>query len=136
HNQKMIGSSQILLGKANKMKMNFIHSVLNIEEELIKQYVEEEVKLQEFSRFFQRINYIRSHTLIPEVEDALASIDQTFRAPESIFQAITSTDMTFKPVQNGEGKTVPVSLHMYMTQVETSPDTTLRRNAYQSLTNG
>ncbi|WML46628.1 M3 family metallopeptidase [Neobacillus sp. PS3-34] len=84
----------------------------------------------------EKIEAIRDHSLSPEMEDLLASLSQTLNTPNSIYLTITASDLKFEPVKDINGKEVPVSLFMYMTQIETSPDTELRRNAYQSLSNG
>src|SRR5699024_6955675 len=102
----------------------------------LKTYVDETKELHDFQRFFERLENIRDNSLSYYMEKTLSSLDQTLQSPENLFQTITSSDIKFDSVMNGEDKEVPVSLHMYMTQVETSPDTTLRRNAFYSLTDG
>src|SRR5699024_2256224 len=87
-------------------------------------------------RFLNRLDEIRDYALSPNMENTLATLSETIRVPEVMFHAVTTSDMKFEPVKDRSGKEFPVSLHMYMTQIETSPDTVLRRNAFQSLTNG
>ncbi|WP_066291743.1 M3 family metallopeptidase [Bacillus sp. FJAT-29937] len=135
-NQNMMGRSQILVGKGNNVTMKVVNALLHIPKEKLDQYIIEEVELLSFKRFLERIEEKRKHSLTPEMEEALASLSQTFKTPESLFLTVTSSDIKFAPATDRNGKEVPVSIHMYFTQIETSPDTILRRNAYQSLSDG
>lgn len=134
--QQMLGEAQYLTQQASAIQMEFVQAVLSISSEELKQFLSEEKELNEFQRFFQRLEQIRDYSLTYDMEKTLAALNQMLQAPENLFQTITSADLTFEPVVDGDGNRVPVSLHMYMTQVETSPDTTLRRNAFHSLTEG
>ncbi|MFS0638151.1 M3 family metallopeptidase [Mesobacillus foraminis] len=133
-NQKLMGRSQLLDGKGKKVSAKLINGLLQIPKEVMAQYVDEEKDLLIYGRFLQRVEETQKYTLPSDMEEILASLDRTLATPESIYLMVTSSDLTFEPVKDGKGKEVPVSLHMYMTQIETSPDTVLRRNAYHSLT--
>jgi oligoendopeptidase F len=135
-NQTMMGRASILAGKADNVRTNYVNALLQIPKETMELYFNEEKELHTYHRFLQRIEENRAHSLSPEIEKTLASLGQTLKTPERLYHTIASSDMKFDPVQDKNGKQVPVSLFMYMTQVETSPDTVLRRNAYQSLTKG
>ncbi|WP_078546661.1 M3 family metallopeptidase [Litchfieldia alkalitelluris] len=135
-NQTRMGRIQFLMSKANNVKTNYMNAFLSISAKNMEQYCEEEKELLEYQKFLSKIEEARKHILSPEMEDALASLDSTINSAERIYDSITSSDMKFESVQNKHGKDVPVSLFMYMTQIETSPDTVLRRNAYHSLSKG
>ncbi|MBD8071266.1 M3 family metallopeptidase [Bacillus sp. PS06] len=135
-NQTRMGRTQFLMEKAANVKTTFMNAFLSLSSEELNTYREEERRLEEYNKFLNKLEEARKHTLSPELEDALASLDSTLKSAEGIYDSITSSDMKFEPVSNRNGKEVPVSLFMYMTQIETSPDTTLRRNAYKSLTSG
>jgi oligoendopeptidase F len=135
-NQNMLGRSQTLGKKSYNISTNLVNSFLQLPKEVIYTYKEEEKGLQTYHRFLEKIEAIRDHSLAPEMEDLLASLNHTLNTPNSTYLTITASDLKFEPVKDKTGKEVPVSLFMYMTQIETSPDTELRRNAYQSLTDG
>lgn len=135
-NQKMMGRSQLLSGKGNKVSTKLVNGLIAIPKEAMAKYVDEEKDLQIFERFLQRVDETRQHSLSPDIEETLASLGQTLDSPESIYLTVTSSDLKFELVKDMNGNNVPVSLHMYMTQIETSPDTILRRNAYESLKKG
>lgn len=134
--QKLMGAAQLLVGKGNKASAKLVNTIIQIPKEVMKQFIEEEEGLQIYDRFLQRVDETRLHALSPDMEEVLASLNLSLKSPESIFLTITSSDIKFDSVKDRNGKEVPVSLHMYMTQIETSPDTVLRRNAFNSLTRG
>lgn len=134
--QKLMGRSQLLVGKGNRVSTKFVNTLIQIPKENMTKYLEEEKDLKIYNRFLQRIDETRKHALTPDMEEILASLGQSLKSPETFYLTITSSDLTFDPVKDKNDNEVPVSLHMYMTQIETSPDTTLRRNAYKSLTKG
>ncbi|MEH7344570.1 M3 family metallopeptidase [Bacillus sp. JJ1532] len=136
NNQNMLGISNNLDNKANDVKINFVNTILSIPKHVIDKYIEEEKHLKPFQRFLERINEIRDHSLSEELENALIILDDTLTAAEFIYKIINSSDLAFESVKDKNGKIVPISLHTYMAQIETSPDTELRRNAFNSLKNG
>ncbi|MFD2446975.1 M3 family metallopeptidase [Bacillus sp. CGMCC 1.16607] len=135
-NQNMMGRSQTLAKKSYSLGTMIVNRFLLLPNEVLQKYMKEENGLQTYHRFLEKIEEIREHSLNPEMEDLLASLNQTLSMPNSIYLTITASDLKFEPVKDQNGKEVPISLFMYMTQIETSPDTELRRNAYQSLSNG
>ncbi|MGM7719297.1 M3 family metallopeptidase [Metabacillus sp. Hm71] len=134
--QKLMGRVQLLVGKGNMVSAKFVNTLIQLPKEDMTKYMEEEKDLQIYNRFLQRIDEARQHALTPEMEEILASLGQTLESPETFYLTITSSDLKFEPVKDKNGNQIPVSLHTYMTQIETSPDTTLRRNAFKSLTKG
>jgi oligoendopeptidase F len=135
-NQNMVGRSQTVTKKSYNLSTNIVNGFLQLPKEVINSYKEEEKSLQTYHRFLEKIEAIRDHSLAPEMEDLLASLNHTLNTPNSTYLTITASDLKFEPVKDKAGKEVPISLFMYMTQIETSPDTELRRNAYHSLTDG
>ncbi|KQL52875.1 hypothetical protein AN964_04650 [Heyndrickxia shackletonii] len=136
-NQAMMGRSLSLVAKGRQVATNFSNDILSqLDIAKIDQWKKEENGLNEFSRFLDRFDQVRDKVLSPDIEMALATMSETLRTPEVIYHAVTSSDMKFEPVKDRNGKEFSVSIHMYFTQIETSPDTVLRRNAYRSLSNG
>ncbi|UCZ55105.1 M3 family metallopeptidase [Bacillus shivajii] len=135
-NQMMMGRAQLLHEKANQVKTNYVNAFIQVPQEKMEQFKNEEKELHTFDRFLERIEKTRQHSLPSDMEDVLTSLGHTLQTPSNLYQTVTASDMTFDPVRNKDGKEVPISLFMYMTQVETSPDTVLRRNAYESLSKG
>jgi oligoendopeptidase F len=135
-NQNRMGRTQTLGKKSFNVSTNIVNTFLYLPKKILTKYIDEEKGLLTYHRFLGKVEELRDHSLAPEIEDLLASLNQTLDTPNSVYLNITASDLKFEPVKDKSGKEVPVSLFMYMTQIETSPDTVLRRNAYQSLTDG
>jgi oligoendopeptidase F len=136
-NQAMRGRSLALVSKGREVATNFTNDLLfRADKSQIDQWKKEEKGLNEFSRFLAQLDQVRDHMLSPDTEMAFAAMSESLRTPEMMYHAVTSSDMKFEPVKDRNGKDYSVSIHMYFTQIETSPDTVLRRNAYRSLSNG
>lgn len=135
-NQQRNGRANALMGKSSVVKIQFVNELLAIPEETIQQYMEENEEIKTFEKFLSRIEETRKHTLSPSEEKILATLGHTIHSMQSIYLTSTSSDMTFESAKDKNNNDVPVSIHMYFTQIETSPDTVLRRNAYRSLSEG
>ncbi|HLQ72310.1 MAG TPA: M3 family metallopeptidase [Bacillota bacterium] len=135
-NQQRNGRAQSLMGDASVVKSQFLNAILAIPQETIKTFMEENKKIKEFDKFLSRIDEIRGHMLSPSEEKILATLGPSLHSMQSIYLASTSSDVKFDSVKDRNNNDVPVSIHMYFTQIETSADTVLRRNAYRSLSEG
>jgi oligoendopeptidase F len=136
HNQSLSGRGQELNHKKMNLFTLYVNHIFNLSEETIQAFIDEEPKLVSFERFLNRISESRMGTLSNEVENVLSTLNQTIQSPFNVYSTITSSDLTFEAAKNRHGAEVPISLFSYLTQIETSPDTLLRRNAYDSLTKG
>lgn len=115
----------------------FVRSeVLALPDGTVERYLEEEPALGEFRRMLEKMLAEKPYLLSPETEVALASFGEVLEAPYTIYQRSKSSDMTFEPVKDKDGKEHPMSFATYEVSYETSPDTVLRRNAFASFTKG
>ncbi|MHC0035372.1 M3 family metallopeptidase [Pseudoneobacillus sp. C159] len=136
HNQMISGRAQQLNNKKMNVYTKFVNAISALSEEYLLMYFAEEPRLYTFQRFISRINEARKGALSAEVENVLSALNGAIQSPTTLYNTITSADLKFKPAKNRHGEEIPISLFSYLTQIETSPDTILRRNAYESLTNG
>lgn len=115
--------------------LSFIRSeLLELPDGWLERYIGEEPKLEPFRKSLMDLLETKPHRLQAETEAALASLGEVLGAPYTIYQRSKLSDMSFASVEDGEGVTRPVSFALYETDYELSPDTVLRRNAYQSFT--
>src|SRR5690625_3592680 len=110
-NQEMMGRSLSLVAKSGQVTTNFMNDLLQVDKVNIQKWKNEEEGLHEFSRFLNRLDEVRDHMLTPEVEEILATLSETLHVPETIFHAVTSSDMRFESVKDKHGKEHSVSLH-------------------------
>ncbi|MDO3678937.1 oligoendopeptidase F [Paenibacillus ehimensis] len=113
--------------------LSFIRSeLLELPDGWLDRYIEEEPKLEPYRKSLTDLLETKPYRLQAETEAALASLGEVLGAPYTIYQRSKLSDMSFASVEDGEGVTRPVSFALYETDYELSPDTVLRRNAYQS----
>lgn len=98
----------------------------------LDEYLAQEPGLEPYRITIEKWIEKKPYLLGPETEMVLAALSEVLNAPGSIYETSRTADLTFEPVQDSNGNQFPMSLGRH----ETAPDTTLRRNAYASLTNG
>jgi oligoendopeptidase F len=117
--------------------LSFIEpELLGLSGEVVKQYLEVEPGLRPFRRLLEKTLANKPFVLSLETEATLAALGEVMGAPYTLYERAKSSDMSFKPVSDSSGREVPVSFATYEVMLEKSPDTTLRRNAFASFTEG
>lgn len=116
-------------------KLSFFQSeLLELTEEKVSKYLQEEPKLQVYEKILKDTLEEKPHILAPDIEETLAALSEVHGAPHRIYQRAKTADMQFEPIKNAEGLELPMSEALYEDRYEFSSDTTARRNAYQSFT--
>lgn len=134
--QATLGRMQLVYGQVRNVLTELRAAMVQLPEGLLESFMTREPALGAYGQFLNLLISSRAHSLTPEAEMALSAMGQGLSAPSSFYSTVTSSDMKFEPVEDSQGREVPVSLFFYMTQIETSPDTALRRRAYESLVKG
>ncbi|MGG3466967.1 oligoendopeptidase F [Neobacillus pocheonensis] len=113
--------------------LSFIHSeILDLAEGTVEKYLQEETKLQPFRKNLLELLETKKHQLSAETEEALAALGELQGAPYQIYQMSKLADMQFSPIQDAQGNELPVSFALFENRYEFSPDTDIRRKAYNS----
>lgn len=114
-------------------ELSFIETeILSIPEETITAFFAEKDELNLYQAFINHLLEKKPYTLSTEVEATLATISEVLEAPFMIYQRTKASDMTFAPIQDADGNELPMSFNLYEDKYELSPDTTIRRRAYDS----
>lgn len=113
--------------------LSFIESeILRLPEGTVEKYIEEEKELQSLRKYLMELIETKAHTLSPDTEEALAALGEVFGSPYMIYQRSKSSDMIFSSFEvEGEG-TLPVSFALYEDRYEISPNTEVRRKAFEA----
>ncbi|MFD1039026.1 oligoendopeptidase F [Virgibacillus byunsanensis] len=113
--------------------VSFIESeLLTIPEAKLKDFLQEEKELQTYEKMLNDIMEKKPYTLSPEIEETLASLSEVHGAPYMIYQRSKSSDMDFSSIEDENGEELPMSFALYEDRYELSPDTKIRRKAYDS----
>ncbi|WP_442598366.1 oligoendopeptidase F [Neobacillus sp. D3-1R] len=116
--------------------LSFIDSeVLALPDGTVETYLKEESKLEPFRKNLTELLQNKKHRLSPETEEAIAALGEVHNAPYNIFLMSKLTDMQFAPIEDEKGNELPVSFSLFETRYEFSPDTYVRRKAYESFKN-
>lgn len=135
-NQGMLGRSSAA-GAQFAAQTAFIRSeALALPEGVLESYLQEEPRLEDFSRYVQRLLDDKPFLLAPETEKVLASLGEILGSPSMIYNRSKAADISFAPIQDSAGKTHPMSFALYESVYEQSADPVLRRNAYASFVDG
>ncbi len=135
-NQAAAGRSQSLAAKLSAATSFIRSEALALPEGTLETYLDTEPGLAEFRRDIERMIEERPYMLTPEAEEVLAALTEVLNAPSVVYRQSKTADMRFEPVTDSEGNELPMSFAGYEGRYETSPDFTLRRNAWASFTKG
>lgn len=135
-NQTQMGRISALRSKFSANSAFIRSEALNLPDGTLERYMQQEPELESFRPFIRRLLDFKPHTLQPETESVLASLSEVLDAPSNIYRRAKTTDMKFEPAADSDGSEVPVTFSAYEGRYERSPDTTLRRSAFSSFTEG
>lgn len=131
-NQKNSAKVASMLAKVGA-ELSFVESeLLTISQDKMNMFMEEKDELQAFKKLIDDLFEKKPHTLSPEVEETLAALNEVHQAPFMIYQRTKASDMAFDPIQDEDGNELPMSFNLYEDRYELSPNTELRRKAYDS----
>ncbi len=110
----------------------FEPELANVPEETLDRFIEEKAELSEYRHFFDNILREKEYQLSPEEETLLGRASQILSSPEEIYSILSNADMSFDPIVNEKGETVPMSHAHYSLYLE-SRDPRVRREAFASM---
>lgn len=108
-------------------EMSFLESeLLQMPEELLEKAMEQD---ENYSFYLKNLLRYKPHTLSPESEMVLARLEEVFDAPFDVYSAGKQIDITF-PDFEAAGKKHPLTWLDFEGELETDPDTEVRRAAF------
>ncbi|QOR68792.1 oligoendopeptidase F [Cytobacillus suaedae] len=114
---------------------SFIDSeILELDEETIEAYIKEEQGLADYSKTLSDLLETKPHRLSPDAEEILAAFGEVHDAPYMIYERSKTSDMKFSSFTTSDGVEHPLTFNSFPSY-EGSPDTELRRKAYEAFTN-
>src|SRR5699024_3398836 len=130
------GSNPVHQANAAKISANFADiagklaffqpEILAIEEAVIQSFIEEEQQLHPYRKMLEDILAKKPYTLLPEVEEVLASLSDVLDAPYMIYERSKSSDMTFQSFVDVLGNTLPMSEALYEDRYEMATRSNIR----------
>ncbi len=108
--------------------------ILKIPSQQMAEYLKDPV-LKEYHFYLENRLRWKDHTLPLSEEELLAKAQKPLDTPKKTFSALNGLDVTFQPIKNSAGQTLPLTHGSYYVYIK-SPDRTLRENAFNSLSSG
>ncbi|MCE7790943.1 oligoendopeptidase F [Salipaludibacillus sp. CUR1] len=113
---------------------SFIKSeILELDKETVDRYIQEKPELEDFRKNLMDVLETKPHKLSPEAEEVLAAFSEIHQAPFMIYERSKTSDMRFSSFTVKDGKEYPLTFNSFPAY-EGSPDTEVRRKAYESFT--
>ncbi|WHX40591.1 oligoendopeptidase F [Mesobacillus sp. AQ2] len=113
--------------------LSFISSeILEFDEGKAEEFIEAEEGLQPFKKTLLELLETKKHKLSPETEEVLAALGEVHSAPYNIYNMAKLADMEFSSIRDEQDNDLPVSFALFESRYEFSPDTYVRRKAYDS----
>ncbi|MGE8080573.1 oligoendopeptidase F [Peribacillus loiseleuriae] len=116
--------------------LSFIESeILALPEGIVEQYIQENLELEPFRKKLTDLLETKKHRLSPETEKVLAALGEVHASPYKIYGMSKLADMQFAAIEDEKGNEWPVSFALFEDRYEFSPNTEVRRKAYDSFVN-
>ena len=106
--------------------------IMAISQQTLEEFYQTQPKLERYRRYLDDMRRMKDHVLSAEQEKLLAAAGEMAQTPSNAFEMFAYADLKFPAVLDGEGESHPLSSANFTT-LETSPDRTLRKNAYEAL---
>ena len=129
--QKMNGQMMNLLIQAEEATAFATPEILEIPQEAMDQFYQEEPGLEHYRLALTRIRRQKDHTLSPREEALLASAGKLGQSPSTIYNLLNDADLSFPDAVDQEGNKHPVTQGTYIPLVQ-SADRTLRESAFRN----
>lgn len=133
--QKLAGEAQVLMNRINGAAAFLEPEILQIPQEKLQEFMQEEKGLSEYKRFLEEVSRQRDHSLSEEKEELLARVREIGQAPSNIYAMFNNADITFKAVRDAAGKEQPLTQGRYIHYLE-NPDRNVRKEAFEHLYEG
>ncbi|HWO95252.1 MAG TPA: oligoendopeptidase F [Bacillus sp. (in: firmicutes)] len=133
-----VSSSQSLLDKATRLGQNmssanafFMPFLLNLEEAVLKAYIEEVKELAYFEDDLLEAYRYKKHVLSKEKEEVLSKMGEVFSSPKQTFGMINNADIRFGDITDEKGDKIRLTRGMYSKLIE-DENRDKRKEAYHA----
>ena len=133
--QKMSGQMMNLLIQADEATAFATPEILDISDETMERFYQEEPGLEHYRLALTRIRRQKEHTLSPKEEALLASAGKVSQSPSDIYKNLHDADLTFADAVDKDGRKHPVTHGTFIPMMQGS-DRVLRKSAFESYYKG
>lgn len=130
--QSQYSRASSLLTKVNEAVSWYEPEVLELTDEEIWQFFEEEPKLAIYRHYIKQIVNDRAHVLTSAQESLLSGAGEVFSSSSDIFSVLNNADLEFPTITREDGKPIQLSHGVYSQLLENT-DRTVREAAFKGL---
>lgn len=104
-------------------------SILELSQAELKQFMEDEPKLNNYAHMLEQIMQQKPHTLSAQEEKIIADAGDALGTSENTFNVLTNSDMAYGYVETDDGEMVQLSDGLYSNLIQ-SQNREVRKNAF------
>ncbi len=112
------------------------NEICSASREKLNSFYEEKPELEKFKLAIENIYKYKEYLFDEKTEKVLAAFTNTMNAFDHIYEVSSSSDMHFDSFDDGEGNILENSFTLFEEAYQSSDNTTLRRNAFDSFNKG
>ena len=109
--------------------------IMAISDETLDSFYAACPELERYRRYLTNLRRKREHILSPAEEKLLAAAGELSQTPDTVYGMFADADIKFSDALDSQGNPHAVSQATFV-PIQTGPDRTLRKNAYESLYDG
>lgn len=106
--------------------------ITKIDEKIIKKYLKENTKLQEFEKTLKDILKEKKHILSEELETALSKYSEVFSASKNTYDTFTNTEFDYPNIIDENGKELKMTDGLYSKYMKSSKEK-IRKQAFEAI---
>ena len=132
HLQALSGEAEVLVASYSNAVSYIEPELLSLDHAHLMSMLQSEPALAEYKFYIENLMRLAEHVLPTEMEELLAHSQLATGTAAAAFRSLTSADMEFPAIVDGEGQPATISEGNYMLNM-TSMDRTLRKNSFEGL---
>ncbi|MGI6071273.1 MAG: oligoendopeptidase F [Blautia sp.] len=130
--QQMTGRAEGLMTKTSDV-LSFVEpELMEMEEERIWAFFEEEPSLSLYRRYVEEILRDKAHILSKELEQVLAKASVMAQGPQNIYSMFHNADLVFEEMEEEDGSKVEITHSRFLRLMESS-SRSVRREAFEKV---
>ncbi len=110
----------------------YVPEILSISEDILRNFVQTESRLQVYQVYLDELNRQRAHTLTAAEEQILAQAGELANAPTDIFGMLNNADIKFPHIKDENGEVVELTKGRFIQFLE-STDRRVRQDAFNAM---
>lgn len=130
--QAMTDRATTLSIQAGQGEAFFVPELLNLKEDDLKRFLQEEPKLELYKFYLEELYRQKAHILSKEEEEILAQVGEISQASGNVFSMLNNADLKFPKILDEEGKEVEIT-HGRFIQFMESNDRRVRKAAFDGV---